>query len=73
MIIGGGRYIVEQPGKAEIAFAVVDEYQGQGIGAALMRHLSGIAREAGLERVNGGGTAGQHFDAEGLREERIAP
>jgi RimJ/RimL family protein N-acetyltransferase len=51
VIIGGGRYIVEEPGKAEIAFAVVDEYQGQGIGAALMLHLAGIAREAGLEEL----------------------
>jgi RimJ/RimL family protein N-acetyltransferase len=51
VIIGGGRYIVEEPRKAEIAFAVVDEYQGQGIGAALMLHLAGIAREAGLEEL----------------------
>ena len=51
VIVGGGRYIVEQPGKAEIAFAVVDEYQGQGIGGALMRHLAGIAREAGLKEL----------------------
>ena len=51
VIIGGGRYIVEQPGKAEIAFAVVDEYQGQCIGGALMRHLAGIAREAGLKEL----------------------
>jgi ribosomal protein S18 acetylase RimI-like enzyme len=40
-----------QPGKAEVAFAVVDEYQGQGIGAALMRHLAAIAREAGLKEL----------------------
>jgi GNAT superfamily N-acetyltransferase len=51
VIIGGGRYIVEQPGKAEVAFVVVDEYQGQGIGAALMRHLAGIARQAGLKEL----------------------
>lgn len=50
-IIGGGRYIVVQPGTAEVAFAVVDEYQGQGIGAALMRHLTTIAGHAGLERL----------------------
>jgi RimJ/RimL family protein N-acetyltransferase len=50
-IIGGGRYVVLQPGKAEVAFAVVDEYQRQGIGAALMRHLAAIAREAGLEEL----------------------
>jgi ribosomal protein S18 acetylase RimI-like enzyme len=51
VIVGGGRYVVFQPGKAEIAFAVVDQYQGQGIGAALMRHLVAIAREAGLKEL----------------------
>ena len=51
MIVGGGRYIVIQPGKAEVAFAVVDQYQGQGIGAALMRHLAAIARNAGLHEL----------------------
>jgi RimJ/RimL family protein N-acetyltransferase len=50
-IIGGGRYVVLQPGKAEVAFAVIDEHQGQGIGAALMRHLAAIAREAGLKEL----------------------
>lgn len=40
-----------QPGKAEVAFAVIDEYQGQGIGVALMRHLAEIAREAGLREL----------------------
>jgi RimJ/RimL family protein N-acetyltransferase len=47
-IVGGARYVVVQPGKAEIAFAIVDRYQGQGLGAALMRHLAAIARGAGL-------------------------
>jgi RimJ/RimL family protein N-acetyltransferase len=47
-IVGGGRYVVVEPGKAEVAFAVVDQYQGQGIGAALIRHLAQIARAAGL-------------------------
>jgi ribosomal protein S18 acetylase RimI-like enzyme len=51
MIIGGGRYVVSQPGKAEIAFMVVDGYEGQGIGSALMRHLATIAREAGLKEL----------------------
>ena len=48
VIAGGGRYIVVQPGQAEVAFVVVDEYQGRGIGGALMRHLTSIARTAGL-------------------------
>jgi len=49
VIAGGGRYIVVRPGEAEVAFVVVDEYQGRGIGGALMRHLTAIARAAGLE------------------------
>jgi RimJ/RimL family protein N-acetyltransferase len=51
IIVGGGRYVVLGPEKAEIAFAVVDQYQGQGIGAALMRHLVAIGREAGLKEL----------------------
>jgi RimJ/RimL family protein N-acetyltransferase len=51
VIVGGGRYIVVQPKKAEVAFVVVDDYQGQGVGAALMRHLATIARGAGLREL----------------------
>ena len=50
-IVGGARYIVLQSGEAEVAFAVIDQYQGQGIGAALMRHLAEIARAAGLKEL----------------------
>ena len=51
VIVGAGRYVVVAPGTAEVAFGVVDEYQGQGIGAALMRNLSLIARQAGLTKL----------------------
>jgi ribosomal protein S18 acetylase RimI-like enzyme len=50
-IVGGGRYIVVQPGQAEIAFVVVDAYQGHGIGTILMRHLAVLARDAGLREL----------------------
>jgi len=50
-IAGGARYIVASPGRAEIAFAVVDQYQGQGVGTALMRNLAAIARQAGLDEL----------------------
>jgi RimJ/RimL family protein N-acetyltransferase len=50
-IVAGGRYIVVQPGRAELAFVVVDAYQGKGIGTMLMRHLVSIARDAGLKEL----------------------
>ena len=50
-IVGGGRYVVVEPGSAEVAFIVIDGYQAQGIGSHLMRHLAGIARDAGLTEL----------------------
>jgi ribosomal protein S18 acetylase RimI-like enzyme len=50
-IVGAARYIVTQPKRAELAFAVIDQYQRLGIGKALMRHLVAIARDAGLAEV----------------------
>ena len=50
-IVGGGRYVVVRPGQAEVAFAIVDAYQGLGIGSVLMRHLSILGREAGLREL----------------------
>jgi ribosomal protein S18 acetylase RimI-like enzyme len=48
VIIGGARFVLVDPGRAELAFAIVDKYQRLGIGAALMRHLILIGRMAGL-------------------------
>src|SRR5260370_10292655 len=48
VIAGSGRYVLVQPGKAEVAFAVVDQYQAHGIGAGLLHPLSGLALSAGL-------------------------
>ena len=50
-IVGGGRYIVVESGKAEVAFIVVDGYQGQGLGGHMMRHLAAIAHDAGLKQL----------------------
>jgi RimJ/RimL family protein N-acetyltransferase len=50
-IVGGARYVAVGPGTAEVAFTVVDKYQGQGIGGLLMRHLATIARDAGLREL----------------------
>jgi len=51
IIVAGGRYVVTEPGKAEVAFVVIDPFQGQGIGSVLMRHLAIIARAAGLDEL----------------------
>jgi RimJ/RimL family protein N-acetyltransferase len=51
VIVGSGRYVVVRPGTAELAFAVIDEYQGQGIGAALLRHLTLLARAGGIKEL----------------------
>ncbi len=42
-VVGEGRYIVVEPGKAEVSFGLIDAYQGRGIGSLLLRHLSGLA------------------------------
>lgn len=39
---------MSEPGRAEVAFSVDDGHQGQGIASAVIRHLTGIARAAGL-------------------------
>jgi GNAT superfamily N-acetyltransferase len=51
VVVGGARCVVVQPGRAEVAFLVVDRYQRQGIGALLMGHLSAIARQAGIKEL----------------------
>ena len=48
-IVGGARYVVQEPGQAEVAFAVIDPCQGRGLGAAFLRHLVKIGREAGVK------------------------
>ncbi len=50
-IIGGARFIVTEPGKAEVAFSVVDEFQHHGLGAVLMHHIAPIARDAGAREL----------------------
>ena len=51
VIVGGGRYIVFEPRRAEMAFVVIDTWQGRGLGSILMRHLVKIARDAGLKQL----------------------
>jgi len=50
-IVGGGRYVLVRDGEAEVAFLVIDSYQGRGIGRLLMKHLVAIAQAKGLRAL----------------------
>jgi GNAT superfamily N-acetyltransferase len=50
--IGVGRYIRgKDRHRAEVAFAVLDDYQGHGIGTLLLEHLASIARAGGIAEL----------------------
>src|SRR5262245_52259658 len=51
LIAGGSRYVVVEDQVAEVAFAVVDQFQRLGIGGLLMRHIAAIARDAGVRKM----------------------
>ena len=52
--IGVARYVKYPDGRqCEFAIAVADEWQGKGVGTALMRELISIARSFGLESMEG--------------------
>jgi len=47
--IGVGRYYrLQDPTRAEVAFAVLDEYQGRGIATLLLEHLRRVANAGGI-------------------------
>ena len=51
--IGVGRYLRSvDAGAAEVAFAVLDEFQGRGIGTLLLHHLAQIARQQGIKKFS---------------------
>ena len=53
-IIGVARYLLNPDAvTAEFALVVADDFQGRGIGSALMKRICGIARERGLKAVIG--------------------
>jgi len=48
-IVGVGRYVIEKNShKANVAFAVRDDYQNKGVGRELLSHLTYLAKRRGL-------------------------
>ena len=51
--VGIARMYRTGPGEAELAVAVVDAWQGRGIGRSLLTELGALARDLGYERLFG--------------------
>lgn len=51
--IGAAQYVAEADGRAEFALVIADDWQGHGLGAALMTPLLGCARDAGFREIYG--------------------
>jgi GNAT superfamily N-acetyltransferase len=48
--IGVARYVrLTEPTRAEVAFAVLDNHQGRGIGTVLLEHLRRVAHQSGIK------------------------
>ena len=52
--IGVGRYVrsAAEPWRGEVAFAVLDEFQGHGVGTLLLEHLAKIAVANGIRQFS---------------------
>lgn len=48
-LVGHGAYVSSSPGRAEVAFAISDQLQGQGLGTILLAHLAEVAHANGVE------------------------
>jgi acetyltransferase len=53
IIIGEARYVIVEPGEAEFAVTVADQWQGKGIGRLLLTRLICRAPYEGVERLFG--------------------
>jgi len=50
-VVAHGTYVGQPPGPAEVAFAVADAWQGNGIATVLLAHLAGAASAAGVRTL----------------------
>ncbi len=50
---GIARYVITEPGTAEIAFEVADQFHGRGLGAVLLDVITTVASAKGVRRLQG--------------------
>jgi GNAT superfamily N-acetyltransferase len=50
--VGVARYVIDGPSRAEVAYEVVDAWQGRGVGTRLVGALVAAARSRGLEALH---------------------
>src|SRR6266700_3349637 len=67
-IVGHAMYVAIEPGKAELALAVADAYQGRGLGTILLGQLAEAAAEAGIQVLEAVVRPENHRMLEVLRE-----
>ena len=67
-IVGHAMYVAIDPGKAELALAVADTYQGRGLGTILLGQLAEAASEAGIQVLEAVVRPENHRMLEVLRE-----
>lgn len=67
-IVGHAMYVAIDPGKAELALAVADSFQGRGLGTILLGQLAEAASQAGIEVLEAVVRPENHRMLEVLRE-----
>jgi acetyl coenzyme A synthetase (ADP forming)-like protein len=67
-VVGHASYVGTDDGRAEVAFAVVDQLQGKGLGTILLAHLAEAASEAGIALFEAEVLTANHRMVEVFRE-----
>lgn len=57
-LVADARYVVTEPGRADFAIAVADDWQHVGLGRAMLQHLARHACRQGITQIDGAVLAG---------------
>jgi acetyl coenzyme A synthetase (ADP forming)-like protein len=67
-VVGHAMYAAGESGRAEVAFAVADDFQGRGLGTILLAHLAALAENAGIPTLEASVMPDNHRMVEVFRE-----